>query len=132
MSLYSLSSAARSGFDTVMTTPQHSSQEVHFPGRQPRPLEIILDGSNGDRKSKLLLASLRLLTSSRCRSHSLSADRGTLNSPFPDITMATSTFPRYSRQYPRVRHAVCHFILLSLSHREREGGLVQELGGCLS
>jgi hypothetical protein len=40
-----------------MTTPQHNGQGAHYPGRRPRPLKIILNGSNGDRKSKFFLIS---------------------------------------------------------------------------
>ena len=95
MSLSLLSSAVRSGFDTVMTTPQHDNQGAHFPERRPRPLEIILNGSDGECKPKLFLVSLRLLTIPRCRfmlnrhsrSRWLSADRRTLDSPFRSVCL---------------------------------------------
>ena len=40
-----------------MTTPQRDCHTAHSPGRRPRLLEIILNGSNGDCGSKFLLAS---------------------------------------------------------------------------
>lgn len=39
-----------------MTTPQHNGHRAHSPGRQPRPLEITLNVSNGDREFESFLA----------------------------------------------------------------------------
>lgn len=45
-----------------MTSLRRSGQGTHSPGRRPRPLEIILTESNGDRESGFFPVSLRLPT----------------------------------------------------------------------
>jgi hypothetical protein len=95
------SGAVRSGFETAMTTPKHNNHGGNSPGHRPRPLEIVLNGPNGDREPKLLLVSLYLLTSPDADSHlTVTADR----TGFP-LTTAHSAVRSTLYACPHIPHS---------------------------
>lgn len=77
-----------------MTTPQRNGHRAHSPGRRPRPLEIILNGSNGDCGFELLLASQPALADVDSR----------LTGPIQPIALAFTRLWRAQQPVPLSMH----------------------------